>query len=232
MTRNMFVYILLLVVGIILFCSTIGDVVENVDLNDLIPNDGVSQSDDIKAKKISEAIEPTNPAVRAYALSAIKSSNSGSYNIGQICDIYYKLYNDWVYVNDPAGVDYYAPASESVKYLRGDCDDYAILMASLIESIGGGARVVCAYNDEVGHAYAIVYLSDKQATASELVNQLSSKYNGRIHYIIHTNSDGIEEYWLNLDWTARHPGGEFFDSNGEILVVASNGYHYRSNFNP
>ena len=44
---------------------------------------------------------------------------------------------NWVYVNDPAGTDYYAKASESLRLLRGDCDDYAILMASLIESIGG-----------------------------------------------------------------------------------------------
>jgi len=190
-------------------------------------------SDTKKADAISAAIEPSNSYVRSYALSSIKSSDGGDYNIGQICDIYDKLYSDWVYVNDPAGTDYYAKASESARLLRGDCDDYAILMASLIESIGGTARVICAYDGSgEGHAYTEVYLSDSESDVQDLIDDIGQRY-GRIHvhYHISHDKDNNPEYWLNLDWTSNHPGGEFYKSTGSILIVRSNGYYERANFN-
>lgn len=190
-------------------------------------------SDAKKANVISAAIEPSNSYVRSYALSAIKSSNGGEYNLGQICDIYDKLYSSWVYVNDPAGTDYYAKASESVRLLRGDCDDYAILMASLIESIGGSARIICAYDGSGGgHAYTEVYMSNSKADVQDLINDIGYRY-GRtsVNYHISYDKSGNPEYWLNLDWTANRPGGEFYKSTGSILIVESNGYYERANFN-
>lgn len=193
-----------------------------------------AQTTDAKnAKAISAAIEPSNSYVRSYALSAIKSSNGGSYNIGQICDIYDKLYSDWVYVNDPAGTEYYAKASESVRLLRGDCDDYAILMASLVESIGGSARVIFAYDGSGGgHAYAEVYLGDSKAEIDSLIKSISRHYDGAyINYHISYDKNNNPKYWLNLDWTANHPGGKFYENQGTILIVRSNGYYERESFN-
>lgn len=189
-----------------------------------------AQTSDAKnAKAISAAIEPSNSYVRSYALSAIKSSNGGSYNIGQICDIYDKLYSDWVYVNDPAGTEYYAKASESVRLLRGDCDDYAILMASLIESIGGGARVIFAYDGSGGgHAYAEVYMSDSKTDVQGLIDDIGQRYGGgSVSYHTGYDKNNNPEYWLNLDWTSNHPGGKFYENQGTILMIRSNGYYVR-----
>ena len=193
----------------------------------------IPSSDSVQAGKISTAIEPSNSYVRSYALSAIKSSNGGDYNIGQICDIYDKLYSNWVYVNDPAGNDYYAKASESVRLLRGDCDDYAILMASLIESIGGTARVICAHDGSGGgHAYTEVYMTDSKTDLQKLIDNIGQRY-GRtqVHYHISYDENNDPEYWLNLDWTSNRPGGEFYKSTGTILIIRSNGYYERANFN-
>lgn len=182
---------------------------------------------------ISNAIEPSNSDVRAYALSAINASSGGSYNIHQICDIYDKLYRDWVYVNDPSGADYYVPASESVKLLKGDCDDYAILMASLIESIGGSARVVVASNSWGGHAYTEVYISDSKSDVEGLVASIQRRYGkATVNYHISYDEDSNPEYWLNLDWTSNRPGGTFYQSTGTVLLIRPNGYYERVAFNP
>jgi len=135
-------------------------------------------------------------------------------------------------VNDPAGIEYFAPASESVKLLRGDCDDYAILMASLIESIGGSARVVCAWkaNGE-GHAYTEVYMGNSKSDVQKLINSICWRYgNTRVNYHIHEKNNK-PEYWLNLDWTEKNPGGKFYDSTGTILVIRSNGHYERITIN-
>lgn len=189
---------------------------------DSIPSQSDERITDAQyASRISKAIEPTDSLVRSYALSAVDSSNAGSYNIYQICDIYDKLYSDWVYVNDPHGKEYIASASESVRLLRGDCEDYAVLMASLIESIGGTSRIIIAYNaDGEGHAYAEVYMSDSKDYVQELIDEMGYRYG---YLTAHYHSDADGGYWLNLDWTSRHPGGEFFESVGEELVIWSDG---------
>lgn len=69
----------------------------------------------------------------------------------------------WTYINDPAGtVDTWRSASETIetyyftneKQYTGDCDDFAILMASFARQIGLNSRFVCAIGSEGGHAYA------------------------------------------------------------------------------
>ena len=200
--------------------------------NDNGNDDGnyLSLSSDAKtAQEYNYAMEPTNSAVRTFALNAIKNSNGGNYNIGQICDIYDKLYKSWTYVNDPAGKEYVAKASESVRLLKGDCEDYAILMASCIIAIGGSSRIIVAHDsNNDGHAYAEVYMSDNESDIDSLIKSISRRYGGKtIHY--HTYKyEGKTEYWLNLDWTASHPGGKFFEHTGKMLVIKSDGSYYRS----
>ncbi|MHC1624629.1 MAG: hypothetical protein ACXQS2_01315, partial [Methermicoccaceae archaeon] len=75
------------------------------------------------ASSISEAMDYTNPTTRNYALSLIDKSSGGEYNVAQICDIWEATYNDWTYVNDPAGLEYFSKASETINNgLKGDCD--------------------------------------------------------------------------------------------------------------
>lgn len=209
------------IIGIFLICLLV------IIVGLLVAVVGIALSmdpDESYSQDISNAIEPTNPDVRAYALRAISKSHAGEYNIQQICDIHNKLYRDWEYVSDPGGNDYIAPASESVKLLRGDCDDYAVLMASLVEAIGGNARIVLAMNEEEeGHAYAEVCLSDFKEDAKTVLNVVKRQGGAPVHY--HTDAEG--NYWLNLDWTDSRPGGEFFESVGNELVIWSDGKYNR-----
>lgn len=223
------------VIFIVAFCVgyfLLGGSFADLNIGDSASNPFLS-SDAKKADMISAAIEPSNSYVRSYALSAIKRSSDGNYNIAQICDIYDKLYSDWVYVSDPSGTEYFAKASESVRLLRGDCDDYAILMASLIESIGGSARVICAYDGSGGgHAYTEVYMSDSKSDVQELIDDIGQRYGrSQVHYHVSYDDNNNPEYWLNLDWTSNRPGGEYYKSTGEMLLVWPNGYYEKETLN-
>ena len=114
--------------------------------------------------EINEKVDVEKPLTRNTAV-VIAAKYPGEYNIDQIASIYDYLKDGWYYVNDPRGIDYYSSASETLqlgKELKcvgaGDCDDFAILMSALIESIGGTTRIIIAYNKNSGHAYTEVYL--------------------------------------------------------------------------
>ncbi len=74
--------------------------------------------------------------------------------------------DNWNYLNDPQSVtDTWRPANETIedyyfingKCYTGDCDDFAILMASFARQIGFKSRFVVAYDESSGHAYAEYY---------------------------------------------------------------------------
>ncbi|MBE6507271.1 MAG: hypothetical protein E7Z72_05035 [Methanocorpusculum parvum] len=171
------------------------------------------------ASSITKSIESENSLVHAYALSAISPSHAGEYNIHQLRDIYNKLNKDWVYVNTPVEYADIAPASESVTVLKGNSADYAVLMASLIESMGETARVIVAYNSNgERYIYPEVNIADSEIEFRDLADILS------LHYgYIYCRIDDSGSYWINLDRTEKQPGGKFFESFGNELVVWSDG---------
>lgn len=168
--------------------------------------------------KILNAIDYSNPKVRNFSLMAVNKyfKDEKGYNdyftIIQCFSVFKEINNNWNYVSDPKGREYIASASESSKYLSGDCDDHSILMAACIRSIGGIPRLI--HTD--GHIYPEILIG-KQANL-ETINYLVKKVlfpeesKGKsLHYHI----DERGNIWLNLDYTAKYPGGPFM--NEEIL---------------
>jgi len=77
------------------------------------------------------------------------------------------------YVSDPRGFEYIAPPEETLKAKAGDCDDYAILLASLYRSVGLNAAVGLIDTDGDGkaeHAAALVYFTENPSTLLERIN--------------------------------------------------------------
>ncbi len=189
----------------------------------------VSSPWDTQASKVVEAMDYTNPTTRDFALTLIDQSHSGSYNIAQICDMWEKIYKRWTYVNDPKGFEYFSPASRTIKLgLKGDCDDFAILTAASIQAIGGSPRIIVASNtNAAGHAYAEVYLGPSKSNLESATNYICKRYNCKsIAYRV-SNEGGQIRYWLNLDWQAKHPGGPYYQNNGETVAIYPNKYWVR-----
>jgi Ca2+/Na+ antiporter len=167
---------------------------------------------------ILRAIEYENPKVRNFAVMATAKrfknfKKYGDYRtIIQCFAVFQEINSRWNYVSDPKGHDYIATASESLSYLSGDCDDHAILMAACVRAIGGTPRLI----HTKGHIYPEILVGRKRDL--ETINYLVKKVlfvqeskGKEIHYHI----DERGQVWLNLDYTAKYPGGPFMSE--EIL---------------
>lgn len=168
--------------------------------------------------KIIDAVEYQNPKIRNFALMAINKhfkNVKGYYDYATIIQsfaVFKEINSRWNYVSDPKGHDYIAKATESIQYLSGDCDDHSVLMAACIKSIGGTTRLI----HTKGHIYPELLIGTKKDlerinyAIKKVLFPIESK-NKPINYHI----DERENIWLNLDYTAKYPGGPFM--NEEIL---------------
>ncbi|MBQ3732476.1 MAG: transglutaminase domain-containing protein [Bacteroidales bacterium] len=168
---------------------------------------------------LAEACDFDCPYTRSFAVQ-LASRASGVFNIKQVCEIFDYCYNKWSYVNDPKGKhDYVAYASESIfNSLSGDCDDFAVLMASCVIAIGGEASVVVAYRANEAHAYAEVCISNFDT--QDVLDIIKARFPQYTIDEIHIkNHDGKQ--WLNLDWQASYPGGPYWEGTRSIYTYST-----------
>jgi len=185
-----------------------------------------SQVEELTARGIAAAIEPDNSDVKIKAGELTLAYTEKEY-IQNVCAVFDNLYRNWNYQRDPGGMEFFEKAGVSVFTYTGDCDDYAVLMISLVKSLGGEGRVVCVS----GHAYPELYLG-RDLTETEMNSfkeSINTYYQNRdsrirVQYLnYHTDIDG--SVWLNLDYQDRYPGGRFveYSPDAEHLVIYTDG---------
>ena len=159
-----------------------------------------------------EAVRPAAPEVRDFAVN-LASQHPGSYHrsarakgvpspegVRQIIAIHRFIADNWKYVNDPLIIqgNYYSPADRTIALgLAGDCDDFAILLASCIEAVGGLARILHGTCGDYAHAWCEVYIGGRREW-QEALAIIRKVYPGRSISYIEPGPDG--GYWLSLDW--------------------------------
>lgn len=172
--------------------------------------------------KYIQAVDYYNPEVRNYAVSLTADDSLKKYiteyheyrRLIQCFAVFRDVNRRWNYVNDPLGQEYLVKASDNLGVFSGDCDDHSIMMAAAIMSIGGTMRLV----HTTEHVYPEILIGDKDnlEDINYIVKQVMFKAESegkRLHYHI----DNQKQIWLNLDYTARYPGGEFMES--EIIAL-------------
>jgi hypothetical protein len=214
------VYLLVLIYGSVIGNYGFSEISEDYNSMIYTMSDNPFPQDIIVAKllpfpnksKIINAIEYQNPKVRNFAIMATTKHFKGikGYSdyrtIIQCFAVFKEINGRWNYVNDPKEGDYIATASESLEYFSGDCDDHSILMAAAIRSIGGTPRLI----HTKGHIYPEILIGsmiDLEKVNYLIKNVLFVKesYKKKIHYHI----DERGQVWMNLDYTAKYPGGPF-----------------------
>ena len=200
------------------------------------------EAGDLK-EELNKKVEPDNTRIHEEAV--LVSKYPGDLGIDQINEIYlYLKYgevgtkNGWRYVRDTRGIDSWNYANESLKIGDrakcvglGDCDDFAILMAAFVESIGGATRIILANNNSKGgHAYTEVYLgqlNDFNYQVKEIMEWLQQEFDaGKIYGHVDTDT---KEVWLNLDWGPdekgnAHPGGPLFQGDKHYVLRIRENY--------
>ena len=112
--------------------------------------------------------------------------------------------------------DYVSPADRTIAInLKGDCDDFSVLMASSIEAIGGRVRLVAGNCERGGHAWCELYVGTEKQK-EDVRRFLTNYYGGKAEYMKFTK-DNNQKYWLVVDWQM----GELTcgDSIEEILYI-------------
>jgi len=117
------------------------------------------------------------------------------------------------YVPDSERDEYFATPRETIlNGLGGDCDDHAILMVSCLKSIGAHCRMILTE----GHLYPELYCGDKKNF--ERIQQAVIHLFGdeAIDNMYYHEQDG--QYWINLDYTAKYPGGPYLSETAYAII--------------
>lgn len=145
----------------------------------------------------------TDLSVREAASEAI-SKHPGPFSVNQVLDVYDWVHNNVFYQNVPVNLTYqpYYP-NETLDTGSGDCKNQAVLIASMIEAIGGSARVLLIPG--CGHAFPEVYVGNMseinitadavwahypQASGQEIRWDNSGKKNGEENWFIMDTAGG------------------------------------------
>lgn len=172
-------------------------------------------------ERVNEKITPYNIEVRKMAAVSAKKY-PGQYNIYQLCSLFDDTRDNIQYISDPRGRDMWSEPRETLLVGAGDCDDYAILLASLVESIGGTSRI---YMTDT-HAFAAVYVGDVDNI--ENVIQAIQYYYGPLPVYYTTDDYGC---WLMMDptssvyvgglpgGTAPVEGGWTFLNTSQVTII-------------
>jgi hypothetical protein len=193
--------------------------------------------------QIINAIDYLNPDVITFARKSATEyfdSEQKEYHeyitLIQCFSIFKVINSSWKPVHDPKNKEYFAKASKSIETPAGDCDDYSILMAACIKAVGGTARLVLT--DGHLHPELLIGSESDLKMVNYLINEKTfriSKADSSSNYYIkrgklrikknaktsqqtlHYHTDERGQIWLNMDYTAKYPGGKFM--NDKILGV-------------
>ena len=204
----------------------VGNVAKNVVF--LFKNESSSQVD-IKAsetaiyphislqQRIQQKVDYRDSAVRAFAVTYSLMYFDEYYpKYRQICrqfSLLKYIKTNFKYVSDPSDFDYFASPQESINLMAGDCDDYSILMASVLKSIGANVRIIWSPR----HVYPELYCGNK-ANFEKYVSAIYIFFEReigkkQIYYRLDKNGD----YWINIDYTDLYPGSVYHSE--EVLSI-------------
>lgn len=120
--------------------------------------------DEVKTLPTTGSKIQTGGIVFQHVADVLQSNGGKDKTSRQQLELLWKYaYKNWLYVTDPfTGTDTWRSASETIeayyfsqkKGYSGDCDDFAILMASFARQLGFDSHIVAAFGKDGGHAYA------------------------------------------------------------------------------
>lgn len=173
------------------------------------------------AKKVAEAVHDQAAEVRKFAVKIgtkyfSEYTDMDNRSMVQSFSIFKEINNNWVYVSDPVGEEYFASAEETISQqqidgkFNGDCDDHAILMAACLKYVGSEVRLVRTTR----HIYPELKIGSKDQLdqATFLIrHKLFVRESRKKSIYYHVDQKGV--IWLNFDYTGRAPGGKFLQED-------------------
>jgi len=107
-------------------------------------------------------LEKDNPKIK-YVADRVVSSACPYNKLCYAKALYYFVKNNFNYIPDPRGIEYVKKPTETLVSRGGDCDDLALLLASLLESVGIKTRFVFIPR----HVYIQAYLPEAKTSLKD-----------------------------------------------------------------
>lgn len=172
---------------------------------------------DMAVKGMKQKIDQKDSSVRNWAVShSLDYFDDHYHRYGyyvRFLSLFKYINGNFKYVADAQRDEYYATAAETIQAkLGGDCDDHTILMISAMRAIGARCRMVLSTD----HVYPELSCGDRksflkiQAAITELF--ADQPFAG----LYYREENG--QYWINLDYSASHPGGPYVDNKAYAVV--------------
>lgn len=137
--------------------------------------------------KVIDMIDQDRGSIRSLVQNS--SLGIGPYSIQKVADVYEFVTGNLEYISDPDnGRNEWISPMSCLSRGGGDCEDYAILFASLIEAVGGSARVIITS----GHAFNSVYIGEDLS----VLDSLDERYGLDIPFLVHSDDLGN---WLVIE---------------------------------
>ncbi len=149
----------------------------------------------------------------------ILANNSYVYSIQAVADAFDWVQRNIAYQDDPN--DYWQSASETLSWRTGDCEDQAILLASMIDQMGGNARV----NIIDGHAFASVFVGSDESVLANVTTAISSHYQTSVPVYFVNDTTG---YWMVIDSTGFPYAGGLPTLSGPVLYDPTYSWSFES----
>jgi hypothetical protein len=172
---------------------------------------------DMAVKGMKEKVNHKDSLVRGWSvIHSLDYFDEHYHQYGyyvRFLSLFKHINSNFKYVPDAQRDEYYATARETIlAKLGGDCDDHTILMISAMRAIGAKCRMVLSTD----HVYPELNCGDRksflkmQAAITELF--ADQPFSG----LYYREENG--QYWINLDYSASHPGGPYVDNKAYAVV--------------
>jgi hypothetical protein len=167
--------------------------------------------------EIESKVDYRDSVVRNFAVSSSLKFFDGFHSkygpVVRAFSIFKEINTNFKYVSDSERDEYFATPRETIlNGMGGDCDDHTILMVSALKAIGFHARMVLTE----GHLYPELLCGDEtnfEKINTAIMTLFSREVKGNIYY----HEDG-GQFWLNLDYSARHPGGPYVSDKAFAII--------------
>lgn len=141
-------------------------------------------------------------------VTQVQLQEPGSYSLQQLIYVF-----DWVrenieYTADPS--DKWQSSMDTLVLRGGDCEDHAILVATMVRELGGCAR----FNLIDGHAFATVFIGDEYTDLTAIRMAISSHYGTLVpvHYLVDDAG-----YWMTMDTVGFPYAGGLTASSAPVV---------------
>jgi hypothetical protein len=167
---------------------------------------------------IQNKIDYRDSVVRNFAVaSSLKHFNEYHAKFGPVVrafSVFREINTNFKYVADSQRDEYFATPRETIlNGMGGDCDDHSVLMVSALKAIGVHARMVLTE----GHLYPELFCGDEKSFEkinTAIMSLFNKEVKGNIYY---HEENGT--YWINLDYSARHPGGPYVSDKAFAIIT-------------